>query len=341
MRRLLWLWVGCLPWLAGCGSAPQGDPAAPAAAPPSAAAPVEPPPTTAARTPGPKSGSSGSASPESGPPGFVLPPPGFVLIPPGEFVRGTADVEASAPPHAVRLTRGFLLGRTEVTVGEFEAFVAATAWVTDAEKRGRGGVDNGNGERAGVTWTAPPFPQRADHPVVEVSWRDATAYADWRSAQDGLPACYAEDIRPLDCGGWRLPTEAEWEWAARGSSLEALPGVTTTARGCEPDPALGSVAWTCSNSGGGTHPVGSLEPNARGLHDLHGNVWEWVHDWFDDYPSGELVDPAGPASESDKVIRGGGWGSRTSDVTATVRADDPPDAAFDNLGFRLARTAPQ
>ncbi len=269
-------------------------------------------------------------------------PEGFVHLPAGDFVRGVPaqdDQENPASPaHEVRITRDFFLARTEVTVAQFRAFVEATAHETDAEKQGEGGVDNGHAKRAGITWSNPPFPQEDDHPVIEVSWRDAVAYADWRSAQDGLKRCYAGKVAPIACSGWRLPTEAEWEWAARGAGKDAVPGVSITRFGCEPDPALAAIAWTCANSGNRTHPVASLAADERGLHDLHGNVWEWVHDWYDDYGAAELIDPTGPRKESDKVIRGGGWGSRASDVSATARADDPPDAAFDNLGFRLART---
>lgn len=268
-------------------------------------------------------------------------PDGFVLVPSGRFVMGSpADevgrLDNEGPTHPVTITRPFLLGRTEVTVREFREFVSATKHRTTAEVTGVGGAANGHEQRPGLTWSKPPFAQTDDHPVVEVSWHDAVAFADWRSRRDGLPACAADG---LACAGWRLPTEAEWAWAARAGTTGPFP-TPVRARGCEPDPALDRIAWTCSNAGGRTHPVGTKAPNAWGLHDLQGNVWEWTSDWFDDYPRGPQVDPVGPASESDRVIRGGGWGSRVGDARLAVRVDDPPDRAFDNLGFRLARTAP-
>jgi formylglycine-generating enzyme len=271
-------------------------------------------------------------------------PPGFVVVPAGRFTRGSPKAEAGrldneGPTHPVTLSRPFLLASHELTVREFRAFVTATGYVTQAEQAGVGGAENGHAERPDLTWKAPPFVQTDDHPVVEVSWYDATAYADWRSVSDGLTACYTEGQPVPRCAGWRLPTEAEWEWAARAGTTGPF-SVSVSGKGCEPDPALAAIAWTCANAGGTTHPVGEKAPNTWGLYDLHGNVWEWTHDWFDDYRTGPLTDPSGPATESDKVLRGGGWGSRAGDCRAAVRVDDPPQKAFDNLGFRLARSLP-
>ncbi len=271
---------------------------------------------------------------EAGPsfaPEVIEVPEGFVHLPAGDFVRGTppqdSQEKSASPAHPVRITKDVFLGRTEVTVAQFRAFVEATAHETGAQKRGEG-----------VTWSNPPFAQEDDHPVIEVSWRDAVAYADWRSSQDGLERCYADKMAPIACTGWRLPTDSEWEWAARGTAKEPVPGVAITGIGCAPDPALSRVAWTCANAQSGTHPVASLTPTERGPHDLHGNVWEWVHDWHEDYGVAELVDPAGPPKGKEKVLRGGGWGSPASEVSATARAAEPPDTASDSLGFRLART---
>ena len=271
-------------------------------------------------------------------------PEGFVLVPAGRYTRGSPRSEAGrlpneGPTHRVRISRPFLLARTEVTVREFREFVRATGHITQAESAGVGGAENGHAERPGLSWKAPPFPQQDDHPVVEVAWSDAAAYADWKSAADGLPRCYASAASGPDCLGWRLPTEAEWEWAARAGTTGPF-SVSVSAAGCEADAGLAAIAWTCANSGGGTHPAGGRAANPWGLHDMHGNVWEWTNDWFDDYGRGEEVDPTGPAIESDRVVRGGGWGSRVGDCRSAVRVDDPPHKAFDNVGFRLARTAP-
>ncbi|MCO4774073.1 MAG: SUMF1/EgtB/PvdO family nonheme iron enzyme, partial [Deltaproteobacteria bacterium] len=269
-------------------------------------------------------------------------PEGFAVIPSGSFVMGSpssqlAREEHEGPTWEVALTSSFLLGRTEVTVGAFEGFVAATGHVTDAETAGWGQGANGHERTPGLSWRAPGFQQAEDHPVVGVSWNDATAYADWRSSVDGLPPCYAAGFTP-GCLGWRLPTEAEWEWAARAGTTGPWGPLTESGRGCEAT-ALTTIAWMCSNARGSTHPVGSLAANPWGVHDLLGNAWEWVHDGFDDYP-GDAEDPLGGAPGDDRANSGCGWGSRVEDCRVAMRVEDPPDVGFDNLGFRLARTVP-
>ncbi len=272
----------------------------------------------------------------------VTPPDGFVVVPAGTYRRGSPPGERGreddeGPVHAVTLSRPFLLAKTEVTVAGFRAFVEATGHVTDAERSGWAMGRNGHERRDGLTWRSPPFEQGDDHPVVLVSWNDAVAYADWRSRADGLTPCYAADFDPA-CPGWRLPTEAEWEWAARAGSGGSFPGGEPDAGGCDEDPAVARVAWYCGNSEGGTHPVGALAADAWGLHDMQGNAWEWVHDPYSAYRSDPLVDPLGGTDLADRTNRGGGWGSRIEDLRVTVRVDDPPDVGFDNLGLRLART---
>jgi internalin A len=251
-----------------------------------------------------------------------------------------AGREASeGPTHRVTLSRAFLLGRTEITVGEFREFSDTTGHVTDPEKSGMGMVDNGHRVAHGATWRTPKtFDQSDSHPVVLVSWRDATAYADWRSGQDQLPPCYAGPFDP-DCVGWRLPTEAEWEWAARAGTVTPWPGGTPSRAGCGPAPAIDAFAWTCSNAKG-TQPVGTRRPNAWGLHDMQGNAWEWVHDAYSDYGRFPITDPIeiSDIQEDDRVIRGGGWGSDIHTVRVGSRQGDEPQRGFDNLGFRLART---
>lgn len=273
----------------------------------------------------------------------TAPQDGFVVMPSGSFVMGSPSVEpfreeAEGPTWEVTLSSPFLLGRTEVTVAEFETFVAAMGHVTDAERAGWAQGANGHERRDGLSWRAPGFPQGPSHPVVGVSWNDAAAYADWKSGLDGLPRCYGGPFS-RGCTGWRLPTEAEWEWAARAGTTGAWGLLAEEGRGCEPT-KLKTTAWMCANAGGGTQPVGELAPNAWGLHDMLGNAWEWVHDGFDDYP-GEAEDPLGGPPGEDRANRGCGWGSRVEDCRVAMRVEDPPDIGFDNLGFRLARTLPQ
>jgi formylglycine-generating enzyme required for sulfatase activity len=273
----------------------------------------------------------------------VTPPDGFVVVPAGTYRRGASPGERGyqddeGPVHVVTLTRPFLLAKTEVTVARFGAFVRATDHVTDAERSGWGMGSNGSDRHDGLTWKSPGFEQSDDHPVVVVSWNDAAAYADWRSRTDGLPPCYAAADFDPTCPGWRLPTEAEWEWAARAGTEGLFPGRAADAGDCDEDPALVRIAWYCGSSEGHTHPVGELAASGWGLHDMQGNAWEWVHDPFVEYGPAPLTDPLGGTDLADRTSRGGGWGTRIEDLRVTVRVDDPPDGGFDNLGFRLART---
>ena len=132
---------------------------------------------------------------------------------------------------------------------------------------------------------------------------------------------------------YRLPTEAEWEYAARAG--------TTTAYSFGNDKSqLSQYAWYGDNSGGQTHPVGKLKPNAWELYDMHGNVWEWVQDWYGPYTAGAAVDPEGPSSGSNRVIRGGGWDDGAGNCRSTYRVNWPPGYRFGRLGFRLLRQVP-
>jgi formylglycine-generating enzyme required for sulfatase activity len=127
---------------------------------------------------------------------------------------------------------------------------------------------------------------------------------------------------------YRLPTEAEWEYAARAGTTGAY------SFGDDAD-TLGRYAWYRDNSGGKTHPVGQKEPNAWGLYDMHGNVWEWVQDWYGRYSSSSVTDPVGPSSGSPRVYRGGGWGFVAEYCRSACRLYDAPDFSRNGLGFRL------
>ena len=138
---------------------------------------------------------------------------------------------------------------------------------------------------------------------------------------------------------YRLPTEAEWEYAAAFGSAQA-PGKKEKWAGTLSEGDLGDYAWYSANSGSKTHPVGTKKPNGLGLYDMTGNVWEWVQDWYGDYSAGAKTDPAGPPSGSTRVIRGGSWDYDSRYVRAAFRSFMSPDDRSFNLGFRLLRAGP-
>jgi formylglycine-generating enzyme required for sulfatase activity len=174
-------------------------------------------------------------------------------------------------------------------------------------------------------------------PVETVSWYDAVRFANKLSALEGREKCYQMTSRGKDeygdeqydvswtknCTGWRLPTEAEWEYASRGGQSYKYAGSNT----------VGDVAWYDGNSGSSTHDVCGKQKNGYGLCDMSGNVWEW--DWTGDYSSGTQVDPQGPTSGSNRVIRGGSWFNSARDVRVSLRDGDAPSRSNNYLGFRL------
>ena len=158
-----------------------------------------------------------------------------------------------------------------------------------------------------------------DRPVEEVSWDDCQKFIGALNHRENI-------------WKYRLPTEAEWEYACRASS---------TTRYCFGDSAaqLGRYAWFDDNSGDETHPVGTKAPNAWGLHDMHGNVWEWCEDWYDDdYSKGEVSDPQGPSDGSYRVYRGGSWSDVAEDCASAFRLFNTPSNRLHLLGLRLARS---
>lgn len=157
-----------------------------------------------------------------------------------------------------------------------------------------------------------------DHPVENVSWEDVQEFIRWLNARDGGKR-------------YRLPTEAEWEYAARAGS-------TTTYCFGDDEGQLGAYAWYASHPGSTTHPVGQLRPNAWGLYDMHGNVHEWVQDWCGEYPAEAVTDPQGPSVGSYRVMRGGGWTTLARHCRSAYRSNDKPDSRHKDLGFRLLKT---
>ena len=217
----------------------------------------------------------------------------LVLIPPGEFMMGSEKGDPDEKPvHKVMISKPFYLGKYEVTQAQWQE----------------------------VMGTNPShFKGDANRPVERVSWKMVQEFINKLNAREGHNL-------------YRLPTEAEWEYAARAGSA------TKYSFGDE-DALLEQYAWYNKNDKGTTHPVGQLKPNAWGLYDMQGNVWEWVYDWRGPYASGQGVDPQGPATGNARGYRGGGWGYGAVRCRVADRSYDSPDYVYGTHGFRLAMTA--
>jgi formylglycine-generating enzyme required for sulfatase activity len=185
-------------------------------------------------------------------------------------------------------------------------------------------------------------------PVEQVSWYEAIDYCNRRSQKEGLtPAYFGNSLEDISCNwkanGYRLPTEAEWEYAAKGKDMQpqqaanvfSLSAVQSTSKS-----SLGDVAWYGGNSGSTTHPVGTKLPNGFGLYDMLGNVWEWCWDWYGSDGTSAGTDPTGPGAGTYRVARGGGWNNSAGDVRAAYRFANTPSARDIPFGFRVVRGAP-
>jgi formylglycine-generating enzyme required for sulfatase activity len=174
-----------------------------------------------------------------------------------------------------------------------------------------------------------------NRPVEQVSWYEAVDYCNKRSIKEGLTPVYKGSGDNITCDwnadGYRLPTEAEWEFAAKGGMKDNL---TTEYSGSN---SVDAVAWYSGNSGNSTHPVGTKAANSLDIHDMSGNVWEWCWDWYGSYSSGAQTDPRGAVSGTYRVMRGGGWYSSAAGVRSVFRGDSTPSIQYYGIGFRLAR----
>ncbi len=293
----------------------------------------------------------------------------FVRIAPGSFRMGSSEpVDAlarayptlerwrfeqladEAPAHTVRITRAFYLGQTEVTVGQFRRFVQTSGYVPESEADGTGGYgynpaydpaasargDAFEGRDPRYSWRNPGFAQGDDHPVVNITWHDAHALAAWLSATEGHR--------------YRLPTEAEWEYACRAGTRTRYPhgddpaALARHANVFDEDAAPYWPRWRPQAAPGHdghafTAPVGRYAPNAFGVHDMLGNVWEWVSDWYaeEGYAHSPQDDPQGPATGQVRVRRGGSWHTWPLYARCAFRNWNTPQTRYTLVGLRLVR----
>ena len=250
----------------------------------------------------------------------------MVAIKGGTFQMGSNDGEPNEKPvHTVTLS-DFSIGKTEVTVAQFKIFIDATSYRTDADEYGGSNLWTGSEWKLtpNVNWRCDVSGKirnsnEYDHPVIHVSWNDAVAFCEWLKQKTGK--------------AYRLPTEAEWEFAAGGSERDR-----TKWAGTNSESSLGNYAWCGANSKATTCSVGTKLPNKFGLYDMSGNVWEWCSDLYspDYYAKSPQINPKGPSSGLYNVNRGGGWINVASSCrVAGRRAVIPFNRSF-FLGFRLA-----
>lgn len=264
-------------------------------------------------------------------------PSGFVLVEGGSFQMGNINGDSDEKPVRTVTLDDFYMSKTEVTVGEFKRFVDATKYRTEAETSGGGWVRIGGFTmRSDAYWNNPYVTQTDNHPVVLISWSDAIKYCNWLSEQEGLTLAYTINgttvVWNREANGYRLPSEAEWEFAARGGNLseDLLYSGSNN---------IDEVAWYDDNSNG-THIVGMKQPNPLGLYDMSGNVWEWCWDWYSyDYPSQAETNPKGASSGPYHVIRGSGWTHSDHNARSTNRYTIHSPHRYFNTGFRVVRSA--
>jgi len=257
----------------------------------------------------------------------LAPTPMLVLVEKGSFAMGDTwgdGYNDEKPTHKVTFTYDFYIGKYETTFDEYDAFCDAT----------------GRSKPYDEGWG------RGNRPIIYVSWRDAISYCNWVSEKEGLPKAYASNGNLLDkegrattdlskVVGYRLPTEAEWEYAARGGNKSKGYRYSGSNN-------IDDVAWYRMNSELKTQGVGEKAPNELGIYDMSGNVWELCGDWYDSgyYTKSPKTNPYNYTPGSDRVGRGGGWGTDATHTQVAFRSGDLPTGTFHSLGFRIARTVP-
>ncbi len=246
-----------------------------------------------------------------------------VLVEGGTFTMGDTWEEGDSnekPIHKVTFAYDFYIGKYETTFQEYDAFCE----------------DTGRSKPYDTGWG------RGARPVIDVSWNGATAYCNWLSEKENLPKAYDSNGNLLDKDGmittdpskvvgYRLPTEAEWEYAARG-------GNKSKGYKYSGSDNVGDVAWYDSNSGKRTQEVGKKEPNELGIYDMGGNVWEWCSDWYGVYSSLAQINPYNSTIGSYRVWRGGSCANDVTFLRVAIRRNGSPSSKSYYLGFRIART---
>jgi formylglycine-generating enzyme required for sulfatase activity len=293
----------------------------------------------------------------------------FVLVPAGSFKMGSEEsvqalervypgyevqrfnqLKDETPRHTVVISRAFYLGQYEVTVGQFAKFVALSGYVPESEADGTGGYgynaeydrtraenrDAFEGRNPRYSWRNPGFKQGNNHPVLNVSYADALAMIRWLSDR--------EKVR------YRLPTEAEWEYACRAGSQTRYPngddpqGLAQIANTFDADASAHWTRWQdkalkAHDGHAFTAPVGSFAPNAFGLYDMLGNAWEWTSDWYSEtyYAEASALDPQGPSHGDVRVRRGASWHSWALYTRCSFRNYNTEKSRYPLLGMRLLR----
>ncbi len=236
----------------------------------------------------------------------------FITVPAGEFLMGSADndldaYEVEKPQHKVVLTKPFSIATTEVTQEQWETVMGSNPYTLD---------------RSNPYYHLPGMKKRITKPTnpATVSWEDAQEFIHQLNQREGVNA-------------YRLPTEAEWEYAARAGTQTAYSFGNDSSQ-------LTEYAWYGENFiSGGSHMVGTKKPNPWGLYDVHGNVWEWVQDWYSDHyeTSNEVIDPVGPATGENRVVRGGSWHVTATSWRSAFRKPYASDYRGISIGFRVVR----
>ena len=248
--------------------------------------------------------------------GTYTPLDDFLLVSGGSFTMGSPDTEpgrwSGETLHTVTLTGDFYLAPYEVTEELWDEIMGSGTSTSQL-------------------------------PRTQVSWSDAIAFCNALSAARGLTPAYVVNGGDVtwnrDANGYRLPTEAEWEYACRAGSTTAFADGDITATDCTLDANLNTMGWYCGNASATVHAVGGKVANTWGLYDMHGNVWEWCWDWFDFYPAGDATDPTGPASGSARVVRGGSFNDTAASCRSANRGSQDPDSGTAYTGLRLVRSA--
>lgn len=282
--------------------------------------------------------------------------PEMILVQGGTFRMGDIFGDGNSdekPVHTVTVS-SFFMSKYEVTIGQFNQFVEESGYLTSAERMGGWLVWTGTAweRKFDASWKNPYFIQTGQEPVVMVSWNDAVMYCNWLSRREKLTPFYNVSVEGVrenwSADGYRLPTEAEWEYAARGGGRRnKYSWGNGRPEGNVADETLKEVfrAWPFAIWDGYrdgyiyTAPVGSFRPNELGLHDMSGNVWEWCNDWYGSYSEGEQMNPRGPLTGVTRTLRGGGWTDAPAALRDSFRGGRIPDGRGVNSGFRPVRSA--